>query len=422
MSNESSALDSIEQALQSSIAARQDELASFLSEIVAIPTGYGHADGLAATRTLFIERLEAMGAKVHMSHGDARPEWLLANDPQIAPPPTVVCSRSGSGPRILLAGHLDTVHDPDDEFNSLTCDAEGVWRGPGSADMKGGLVIVVAALEALHAANIDINWSVLLNSDEETGSFCSERSLRAAASEHDLGLVVEPALPDGSLVIERMGSGQFMIAVDGRSAHVGREFERGVSAVKILAEVMLEILDLADPSNGKIVNINPLESGVATNVVPEYAACWGNMRFATPQAQQELAEAVGAIAHRWSHHDDGTPHPEDHRPRVTIHRTFNRPAKPMNSEVEALALAARDAAESLGQSLPFAKTGGVCDANLLQDEGLPVICTLGIRGGNLHRRDEFVELESLSERAALLAVLMKRLSTGEVVIGQKPRS
>lgn len=422
MSDEPMELDEVEQELNASIAARQDELAEQLAELVAIPTGRGHADGLDATRALLVERLEAIGGVVHLSHGDPRPEWLLGGDSGAAPPPTVICSHEGQGPRILIAGHLDTVHDPEGDFNCLTPEDDGVWRGPGAADMKGGLVIAVSALEALHAANIDANWSVLFNSDEETGSFNSNRHLRAAAKEHDLGLVVEPALPDGSLVVERMGSGQFMIAVDGRSAHVGREFERGVSAVKVLAEVMLEMLSLADPENGKIVNISPLEGGVATNIVPDYAACWGNLRLGSPEAQREIAQSIDAIEHRWSHHDDGSPHPEDHRPRVTIHRTFNRPSKPMTPEVEELALAARRAAESLGQSLPFAKTGGVCDANLLQAEGLPVIDTLGVRGGNLHRLDEFVQIDSLSERSALFAILMKRISLGEEVIGRSPRS
>jgi glutamate carboxypeptidase len=422
MSGVRTELDAVEQELQASITARQEELAAQLTELVAIPTGRGHADGLEAMRALLVERLEAIGAEVHLSHGDPRPEWLLGGDTCGAPPPCVLCTRAGDGPRILIAGHIDTVHDPDDDFNSLTPGAEGIWRGPGAADMKGGLVVMVAALEALHAASIDANWSVLLNSDEETGSFSSNRQLRAAATEHDLGLVVEPALPDGSLVVERMGSGQFMIDVDGRSAHVGREFERGVSAVKTLAEVMLEVLALADHENGKIVNIGPLEGGGATNAVPDHAACWGNLRFASPEAQQDLAESIDAIEHRWSHHDDGSPHPEDHLPCITIHRTFNRPAKPMTPAVEELAMAARRAAESLGQSLPFAKTGGVCDANLLQAEGLPVIDTLGVRGGNLHRGDEFVQIESLSERASLLAVLIKRIRRGEEVISQRARS
>ncbi|MDG2032251.1 MAG: M20/M25/M40 family metallo-hydrolase [Phycisphaerales bacterium] len=407
-------LDSIETAIRDRLAARQGELVEQLAELVAIPSGQGHVPGLDRMRELLVARLEALGATTTIEAGDERPHWLLgASD--ATPPPTAICSRplEGRGPRILIAGHLDTVHDPEDDFISLTHEADGISRGPGAADMKGGLLVAIAALEALDAEGIECHWSYVLNSDEETGTFCSERHLEDAAREHDVGLVIEPALPDGSLVVERMGSGQFMIEVDGLGAHVGREFERGISAVKTLAEVMTQVLDLADISSGKIVNIGPLKGGGATNAVPEHAACWGNMRFADPEAQASLADQFDAIEARWTTDELGRPLPEDHLPRVRIHRTFNRPAKPQTEDVTAIAMAARAVAEALGGEMPFGKTGGVCDANVLQSVGLPCVDTLGIRGGNLHRRDEYVEIESLWERAALFAILMKRIAMGE---------
>lgn len=406
-------LDSIETAIRDGLAARQTDLAAELAELVAIPTGMDHVEGLDATRAMLVARLEALGAGTTHEAGDARPDWLLGGGADTVPPPVATCTRPGAGPRILLAGHIDTVHDPESDFDSLTHEPDGISRGPGAADMKGGLLVVVAALEALAQAGVDVHWTVVLTSDEETGSFCSERHLSEAARAADVGLVVEPALPDGSLVVERMGSGQFKIEVEGRSAHVGREFTRGISAVRTLSEVMLEVLDLADPDAGRIVNIGPLEGGLATNAVPHHAACWGNVRFRDPEAQAALAAAFERLEHAWSHDASGAPHPEEHLPRVRFLRTFNRPAKPMTPAVEALAEAARRAADALGQPLPFAKTGGVCDGNVLQSAGLPVIDTLGVRGGNLHREDEFVELASLSERAALLAILIKRLATGE---------
>jgi glutamate carboxypeptidase len=102
--------------------------------------------------------------------------------------------------------------------------------------------------------------------------------------------------------------------------------------------------------------------------------------------------------------------PENAMPSLKIETSFNRPAKPMTPGVESLALEARAAAESLGQRLPFAKTGGVCDGNILQSEGLACIDTLGVRGGGLHTTDEWIELDSLVERAQLMAVLVSRLS------------
>lgn len=410
-------LDPIETCLRDGLFARQATLEQELADLVAIPTGMGHADGLETTRAMLVERLQAIGASTSLATGDERPDWLLGGWSNQTPPPTATCTHPGNGPRILLAAHLDTVHDPESDFDALRHEADGISRGPGAADMKGGVLVVMAALEALAEAGVDVNWTVLLTSDEETGSFCSERHLAEAARSADVGLVVEPALPDGSLVVERMGSGQFMIRVEGRSAHVGREFERGISAVKTLAEVIIEVLALADPEAGRIVNIGPIEGGQATNAVPDHAACWGNVRFKDPDSQGVLEAAFDALEQRWSQDDSGTPHPEEHLPRVHFERTFNRPAKPMTPAVEQLALAARRAAESLGQSLPFAKTGGVCDGNVLQSAGLPTIDTLGVRGGNLHREDEYVELGSISERAALLAVLMKRIASGAESIG-----
>jgi glutamate carboxypeptidase len=214
-----------------------------------------------------------------------------------------------------------------------------------------------------------------------------------------VGLVVEPALPDGSLATQRMGAGQFRIETFGRSAHVGRAFAEGVSAVTALGRILVEIAGMSDPDRGRIVNVGPLKGGDVTNAVADYASCWGNVRFADEAAGDDLGRMLDALATT-----------DDAMPRVVVRRTWNRPAKPLTDAVEALAQRARGAAEDLGQSLPFSATGGVCDGNILQHAGLPTIDTLGVRGGNLHRTDEFIELASLVERCQLLAVLIARLS------------
>ena len=239
----------------------------------------------------------------------------------------------------------------------------------------------------------------MFNSDEETGSYHSEAALRELAPQHDLGLVLEPALPDGGLVVERPGSGQFMIEVRGKAAHVGRDFANGVSAVNALAALILKVSAMARPAEGLIVNIGPVEGGKATNVVPDRACAWGNVRFKTAETGSalereilDLATAPGAM------------------PRVEVKTSFNRPAKPLTDDVRKLAEAARAAAEDLGQKLPFGSTGGVCDGNILQDAGLPTIDTLGVRGGGLHTPQEWIELDSLVERCQLLTVLIARLS------------
>jgi glutamate carboxypeptidase len=263
--------------------------------------------------------------------------------------------------------------------------------------MKGGILIAVAALEALHEAGVELNWTFLLNSDEETGSFASMAALRAAAEGHDVGIALEPAMPGGALVVERMGSGQFMIEVFGRSAHVGRDFEKGVSAVSRLAEIITRLSSASDPSRGRIVNVGPLRGGNVTNAVPDHAACWGNLRFADSEAADELASMIDALATR-----------DDALPRVVVHRSWNRPPKPLIPPVQQLVDRVKQAAADLGQPLALASTGGVCDGNILQDAGLPTIDTLGVRGGNLHRVDEFMEVASLVERCQLLSIVLAR--------------
>jgi len=302
--------------------------------------------------------------------------------------------RGGAG------GALRTVHDPEGDFRALSVAPGGkTATGPGCVDMKGGLVIAVAALEALEEAGIDASWTFSMNADEETGTYHSEKALRAAAKEHDFGIALEPALAGGELAVDRVGSGQFMVECFGRSAHVGRAFTEGVSAVTRLAECLVELSRVPEPEHGKILSVGPISGGHATNAVPDHAAAWGNVRFKDAMVAQELADALERLA------TDG-----DALPRVEVHRSFNRPAKPLIPQTEALALAARDVAEGLGQSLPFAATGGVCDGNILQDAGLPTIDTLGVRGGGLHTTDEWIELASLVERCQLLAVLIARLS------------
>lgn len=423
-------LTDLEQQLCDTIAARREEMIRTLADHVAIPTGMNNRMGLDLYRNRIADQLKQLGAAMTLVPGTPRPDWLQSpggpsppqprdgdgasdNDreqssvEQSIPATLVAEHKSNAGTsRVLIAGHLDTVFDPEGGFREMTILDDGrIANGPGVVDMKGGVLITLVALETLAAHGIDLNWTLLLNSDEETGSFHSDAALRDAAAKHDIGIAVEPALADGSLAIERMGSGQFKIEVFGRSAHAGREFEKGVSAVTTLGEILVALGNMADVSKGMIVNVGPLQGGAVTNAVPDYAACWGNVRYATPEAGEQMAEMIESLAT-----DDSA------MPRVVVHRKWNRPAKPSTDAVARFADVIRATAEDLGQSLPFAKTGGVCDGNIMQAAGLPTLDTLGVRGGNLHRTDEFIELDSLVERAQLLAVLLARIADGRVTV------
>lgn len=389
------------------IADRSERLLVDLRAFVNIPTGGSNQHGIEETRGRLGGRLEALGATTTLVPAGPKPDWLFGAHAERPGPATAVCARlSRAGPRVLIAGHLDTVHEPLSAFRELSVAPGGkTATGPGCVDMKGGLVVAVHALESLEACGVDASWSFLMNADEETGSYHSEGVLRDQARLHDIGLAVEPALPGGALAIERMGSGQFLIETRGRSAHVGRAFSEGVSAVTALARAIVAVSAMPRPDEGRILSIGPLRGAGTTNVVPDLARAWGNVRYPT----NEIAEAIGGEL-------DALATESGAMPEVVVKRSFNRPAKPETPSVRSLAEAARSAAEDLGQNLPFAGTGGVCDGNILQSAGLPTIDTLGVRGGGLHTPNEWIEVESLVERCQLFAVLIHRLTTGAAMI------
>lgn len=389
------------------IADRADQLLADLRLHVGLPTGGGRAASLDLTRQLLTQRARDLGAAVELIPGDPAPDWLYGRVRTDAPPPpTAICRRlTTTGRPILIAGHLDTVHDPEGPFRDLVISPDGRRAvGPGCVDMKGGLVIAVAALECLDACDERLSWTLLLNSDEETGSYHSQRAIydeaaRIAAA-HGIGVALEPAGAGGELIVERAGSGQFCIHVHGRAAHVGRDFAAGVSAVTSLARLIVKLASLSRPEAQTIVNVGPIEGGHATNVVPDHARAWGNVRFPTPEAAVALEAQLRGICNTEMAAVAGL--------RIEVFASFIRAAKPATDQVMQLAHLARQTFEDLGQQLPFGKTAGVCDGNIMQAAGLPTLDTLGVRGGGLHTTDEWIDLPSLVERCQALAVFLLR--------------
>lgn len=416
-------LTDVEQRVCAAIAARRAALLDDLRLHVELPTGVGgggvggNADALERTRDVLTARAGRLGATVETKVGDPRPRWLYGepgyggrgdqSSSGRGADVTAVCRREHAGEGrlrpVLICGHLDTVHDPRGPFQKLTIAPDGrTATGPGCVDMKGGLVIGIGALEALEECGVRIPWTLLLNSDEETGSYHSRRvifeeAVRVAAA-GGVGVALEPAGAKGELIVERAGSGQFFIEVRGRAAHVGRDFCSGVSAVNALAGLIVRISELGRPDDGLIVNIGPIDGGTATNVVPDRARAWGNVRFESREAakrfEADLRAVTGAAV------GPGL--------SVEVSTSFVREAKPRTSGVDELAAIAQTVSEQLGRPLPLGKTAGVCDGNVMQGAGLATLDTLGVRGGGLHTAQEWIELDSLVERCQLLAVFLMR--------------
>lgn len=303
--------------------------------------------------------------------------------------------------RILLTGHYDTVFPADHSFQSLSWREPGILNGPGVADMKGGIAVMLAALTALEASPWapDLGYEVVLNADEEVSSLGSAPLLLECARRVDAGLTFEPALPDGTLAGARPGSGNFAVHMEGRSAHAGREPEKGRNAVVAAADLALRLAALVAPDLK--VNVAKIEGGGPNNVVPDTAVLRVNMRPATPAAEacalQALDSAIEAVA---STHDVAA-----HR-----HGSFARPPKPLDANQLRLFELVKAVGADLGLPIGWRDAGGVCDGNNLAATGLAVVDTLGVRGGAIHSADEYLIVDSLKERAELAALLLMRIA------------
>jgi glutamate carboxypeptidase len=308
--------------------------------------------------------------------------------------------------QILLAIHLDTVFPPDSPFNRVDRPEPGILHGPGVADAKSGIALIGVALEALERSSAagSLGWTVILNPDEEIGSPCSRFLLAEEAARADFGLVFEPSLPDGSLISRRKGSGNFTIVVRGRSAHVGRHFREGRSAIHALAALVDEVAGWNDSLPGLIANTGIVRGGTAFNVVPDFALARINLRVEDRAQQAEASRRLAASAQRI-----GRVHGVD----VEIHGDFLSPPKPIDAPMEALMREVETTASQVGAELAWKESGGVCDGNKLAAAGLPNIDTMGPRGGEIHSDREYLLLDSLAPRTRLCAALLYRYAMGE---------
>ncbi len=303
--------------------------------------------------------------------------------------------------RILLTGHMDTVYPVDHPFQTLTWREAGVLGGPGVADMKGGLSLLLEALLAIEATAPAIGYDLVINSDEETGSLSSAALLAEVARGKTAALTYEPALPDGTLAGARGGTGNFSIVVHGRAAHAGRNPEDGRNAV--VAAGALAVRLHAERSPRLAVNPARVDGGGPNNVVPDLAVLRVNFR---PADGGEIARATAAIdaavAAAAAAYDV----------TIEVHGGFNRPPKPIDAGAARLFELVRATGGDLGQPIAWRDTGGVCDGNNIAACGVPVVDTMGARGGAIHSADEFLIVDSLAERAALSAVTMLRIADG----------
>jgi glutamate carboxypeptidase len=394
-------LDAVEQEMAARIREDSPALREKLARWVAIQSGSRNLQGIERMLGEVQGDLEALGFAVErigggrVQRGDGR---------SVVAGPLLRARRAGpkGSVRLLLIGHVDTVFEPESGFSELGPESDGCAVGPGAADMKGGLIVMLRALAAL-AASADLeraSWTAIVNSDEELGSPGSRAWIEAEARAADLGFVFESAQHDGAMVRSRRGVGEFELRVEGVAAHAGSAHHEGHSAILELAHKVVEIEALTDYARGVTVNTGTIRGGSKRNVVPAHAVARIDVRFDDSRTGEELRAKIQALAAKT--HVPGT--------RTELRGALHRPPRPATPESDALLARHAEVARDLGLALPAPiHAGGGTDGSLSAAAGLPTLDSMGVRGGRVHTHREFVVLESLGERAALAAILWRRL-------------
>jgi glutamate carboxypeptidase len=369
----------------------------------AVNSGSGNLAGLATTAGLLADDFAVLPGEVELVTPD--PVERVRADGVIETVEhgrhLVLTVRPQAPLQLLFTGHMDTVFPADHAFQSQQWIDDGVLNGPGVADMKGGISVMLAALSvAESSAGFNrVGYQVLINSDEEVGSPSSAPLIAKLAQSKLAALTYEPALPDGTLAGARAGSGNFSVIITGKSAHAGRNPDDGRNALLAAADLALRLKALSN--EGLSVNPARIEGGSPNNVVPDHAVLRVNFRPKTPEVVTEtgvmLRDIVAAIE-------------REHGVTAHLHGSFGRPPKPIDTDAQKLFGLVKQCGADLGLSIAWKSTGGVCDGNNIAACGVPVVDTMGVRGGSIHSADEFLITESLVERARLSALTIMRIA------------
>jgi glutamate carboxypeptidase len=304
--------------------------------------------------------------------------------------------RGGGEPRVLILGHHDTVHPAGTLAARPFSVTGGIAAGPGVFDMKAGIVQAIHAVAALADRS---GVEILLSSDEEIGS----RESRALIEERALAcgavLVLEPSADGGALKTGRKGTGTFEVRVRGRASHAGLEPEKGINSLVELANLIPQIVAIADPSRGTTVTPTVASAGTADNVVPENASCFVDVRVAVPEEKPRVEAAMAALR-------GSVPGTE-----IEVLGGIGRPPMHESAAAVLMGIAAQVAAEAGIENLDGVVVGGGSDGNFTAAVGVQTLDGLGAVGGGAHSADEHVVVAEMPHRAALIAGLCQRLSS-----------
>lgn len=377
-----------------------DQYLEDLKNIVNIDSGTYNKQGVDRVGKYLQERFQAFGFSTRFDRQERYGDHLIATHQGNAP----------TGPRLLLIGHMDTVlADGEAQRRPFTISSSPIYRGrgvriatgPGVLDMKSGLLIGMYALHLLIAAQGANYQSVtfLCNSDEEIGSPSSKALVQELARQADAALVLEPGRSETTVVSSRRGVGQYRVEVRGVSAHAGVEPKRGRNAILELAHQVQRLQALNDTIPGTSLNVGVIQGGERPNVVPEYAYCDIDIRVSDQAGLKALEAAMRKVTSR--NVVQGT--------KITLSGSMcHMPFERTESNARLVQLA-KEVGLEMGLKIEDVGSGGGSDGNTTSAMGVPTLDGLGAGGGLAHNPGEYIELDYLHKRIALLAGLVQRI-------------
>lgn len=331
-------------------------------------------------------RIEALGGRVTRLPRPDRGDHLIAE---------LGCGAS----QVLLLGHFDTVWPVGQLERMPLTRTNGRLHGPGVFDMKAGIAIAMLAARALLETGTALSRRLVMvwTTDEEIDSASSRQAIEDEARRSDAVLVLEPSLPGGAVKTSRKGCGSYHLVVRGVAAHAGIEPQKGASAVHELAHQILRVNALQDLGRGISVNVVQVSGGLRSNVIPDEARATVDVRVPTAAAAAEVGAAFRGLR------------VVDERTTMEASGGFDRPPLERTEHVARLYKEACEVARELGQALAEGGTGGGSDGNFTAALGVPTLDGLGAIGDGAHALHEHVDIETLPDRAALVAGLITRI-------------
>ena len=397
---------------EQSIIDKVDDLSGNMLETVeqwsSQNSGSWNRDGLDAMRSLLKDRALALpGQTTAADLAQGETITPMGHVEKVDYAPALKATVRPEAPvQIVLTGHYDTVFPKDSHFQTPKRVDSDTLNGPGTADMKAGLLVMLTALETFERTSLakNIGYNILMSPDEEIGSPGSAPLLATLGKQSHIGLTYEPALADGAMAGARKGSGNFTLIIRGRAAHAGREHHIGRNAIAAMAEFVMGIEKLNGQRPGVTFNIAKIDGGGAVNIVPELAIGRFNVRLQETCDVEWIEAQLGRLIASLNAKDGIHAH---------LHGGFTRPPKPMSPANAEVFDWVKQAGALLGQDILWKPSGGVCEGNNLWASGCPNVDTLGVRGGDIHSDREYMKISSLVERTRLSTVILMKVASGE---------